>query len=70
MPMVPSGKRAVASAIWPFSTRVKRSFISAVAVPTMMVRVTSVVPSGYCAPESSRKISSRLILRLLDRVTR
>ncbi len=47
--MVPSGKRAVASAIWPLSTRVKRSRISGVGVPTMTVRVTSVVPSGYCA---------------------
>jgi hypothetical protein len=40
--------------MWPFSTRVKRSFISGVGVPTITVRVMSVVPSGYCPPESTR----------------
>ena len=47
----------------PFSTRVKRSFISAVGSPTITVRVMSVVPSMYCAPESMRKISSGPSLR-------
>jgi hypothetical protein len=40
--------------MWPFNTRVKRSFISAVGVPMTMVRVTSVVPSRYWPPESIR----------------
>ena len=53
-PVVPFGKRAVASAIWPLSTRVKRSRISALGAPMAIVRVMSVVPSRYCAPESSR----------------
>ena len=44
---------ARASAMWPFSTRVKRSRISSVGSPIAMVRVTSVVPSSYCAPEST-----------------
>ena len=48
------GKRAVASAMWPFSTRVKRSRISAVGGPIATVRVMSVVPSRYWAPESTR----------------
>ena len=34
--------------------------------PTIIVRVTSVVPSGYWPPESIRNISFLLILRLLD----
>ena len=51
--------RQVAIAIWPFSTRVKRSRISSVgwpiAPPEMKtVGVMSVVPSGYCPPESTR----------------
>jgi GDP-D-mannose dehydratase len=36
----------------------------------MMVRVMSVVPSSYCAPESTRKIWSVSIRRLLEVVTR
>jgi hypothetical protein len=43
----PSGKTARAMAIWPLSTRVKRSRISAVGSPTATVRVMSVVPSSY-----------------------
>ena len=38
--------RAVAIAMWPLSTRVKRSRISAVGSPTVTVRVMSVVPSA------------------------
>ena len=37
--------------MWPFNTRVKRSRISGSGVPIATVRVTSVVPSRYCAPE-------------------
>ena len=46
-PVAPTGKRAVAMAMWPLSTRVKRSRISAVGVPMATVRVMSVVPSRY-----------------------
>ena len=53
-PRVPSGKRAGRRRYGPCRTRVKRSFISAVGVPTITVRVTSVVPSGYWPPESTR----------------
>lgn len=53
-PVVPSGKIAVAMAIWPLRTRVKRSFISSLASPTGITRVTSVVPSAYWPPESTR----------------
>ena len=49
--------------MWPFSTRVKRSRISRVGVPTAIVRVMSVVPSSYCAPLSIRKMP-RPIARL------
>ena len=50
-----AGREALGGqAIWPLRTRVKRSFISDVGVPTMIVRVTSVVPSGYWPPESTR----------------
>ena len=44
-------------AMWPLSTRVKRSRISAVGSPTMTVRVMSVVPSWYWPPESIRNSS-------------
>ena len=63
-PVVPSGKTAVAMAIWPLSTRVKRSRISSLGVPIATVRVMSVVPSSYCAPESmrnNRRPSGRLV---------
>ena len=63
MPLAPFGNTALAMAMWPLSTRVKRSRISALGLPTAMVRVMSVVPSWYCAPESSRK-SPLPILRL------
>ena len=57
-PVVPFGKRAVAIAIWPFSTRVKRSRKRSSrargGVPIGTVRVMSVVPSRYCPPESIR----------------
>ena len=53
-PVVPFGKRAMASAMWPRRTRVNRSRCSAVGGPMATVRVTSVVPSRYCAPESTR----------------
>ena len=53
-------------AMWPLSTRVKRSFISGVGSPTMTVRVMSVVPSSYCAPESMRKIWLSSSGRLLE----
>ena len=43
---------AVASAMWPFITRVKSCFSCAVGVPMAIVRVMSVVPVRYCAPES------------------
>jgi hypothetical protein len=39
-------------------TRVKQARSQAVGVPKCSVRVTSVVPSTYCAPESHRNISS------------
>ena len=54
MPRVPLGKRAVAMAMWPLSTSVKRSCISRVGLPMATVRVMSVVPSRYWAPESTR----------------
>ena len=54
-------------ATWPFSTRVKRSRISAVGSPTATVRVTSVVPSSYCAPESIRNNSPDLMARFVLR---
>ena len=64
-PVVPSGKRARAIAMWPFSTRVKRSRISPVGSPIAMVRVMSVVPSTYWAPELIR--SSRRARPPVDR---
>ena len=48
-----------AMAMWPLSTRVKWSRISALGVPTATVRVMSVVPSSYCAPESMQKQFAR-----------
>ena len=68
--VVPLGKRIMDRPIMPFSTRVKRSFISGVGSPTITVRVMSVVPSMYCAPESMRKISfeAELAVRLLCRM--
>ena len=69
-PLVPSGNTARAIAIWPLSTRVKRSRISSVGVADATVRVMSVVPSSYCAPESIRNISSGAIAALVLRVTR
>ena len=68
-PLVPFGKTARAMAIWPFSTRVKRSRIKLVGRPTARVRVMSVVPSSYCAPLSIRNMP-RSILRLEDSLTR
>ena len=38
--------------------------------PTITVRVTSVVPSSYCPPESIKNNSPGEILRLVLRVTR
>ena len=55
--VVPAGKMAEPRAMWPFMTRVKSRFCWGVGVPVAMVRVRSVVPSGYWAPES---MSSRL----------
>ena len=69
-PLVPFGNTIVAMAMWPFRTRVKRSFISGVGSPTMTVRVMSVVPSSYCAPESTRKIWLSSSSRLLAALTR
>ena len=54
LPRVPLGNTAVAMAIWPLSTRVKRSRISSVGSPIGTVRVMSVVPSTYWPPESIR----------------
>ena len=48
-PVVPSRKIARAIAMCPRGTRVKRSRISSDGVPIAIVRVTSVVPSSYCA---------------------
>ena len=48
----------------PLSTRVKRSFCSAVALPVNMVRVMSVVPLRYCAPESTSINSPGFSVRL------
>ena len=45
---------AVATAMWPFRTRVRRSRLSSVGSPMTTVRVMSVVPSTYCPPESTR----------------
>jgi len=69
-PLVLCGNTALAMAMWPFSTRVKRSRISSLGVPTTTVRVMSVVPSSYCAPESMRNSSPGTIARLVERVTR
>ena len=51
-----AGRSAWRGAMWPLSTRVKRSFTSAGGSPGPIhtVRVMSVVPSGYCPPESTR----------------
>ena len=59
----PAGKTARATAMWPFSTRVKRSRMCGVGRPTAIVRVMSVVPSSYWAPLSMRKMP-RSIFRL------
>ena len=69
-PVVPSGNTAVAIAIWPLSTRVKRARISALGSPSAMVRVMSVVPSSYWPPESIRNSSSVPSRRLVLCVTR
>ena len=50
----PWGSSAVAMAMWPLSTRVKRSRISRSARRSRTVRVMSVVPSAYWPPESTR----------------
>jgi hypothetical protein len=52
------------------STSVKFCRMSAVGVPTAMVRVMSVVPSSYWPPESIRNSSPGAMRRLLLRVTR
>ena len=52
-PVAPCGNCAVASAIWDCKTRVKSSFCRAVGGESAIVRVMSVVPSRYCAPEST-----------------
>ena len=70
MPRVPAGKRAVAMAIWPFNTSVKRVRISSVGSPIATVRVMSVVPSRYCAPLSMRKSSPARSLRFVASFTR
>jgi hypothetical protein len=45
-------KDGAGQAIWPLSTRVKRSALHPAAPgPTQTVRVMSVVPSGYCPPD-------------------
>ena len=67
-PVVPAGKRIRARAIWPFGTRVKRWRISADGAPTATVRVTSVVPSRYWAPESTSTSWPGSSLRLVRRV--
>ena len=54
MPRVPTGKRIVDMAIMPFRTRVNLRRRSASTEPMATVRVMSVVPSRYCAPESIR----------------
>jgi hypothetical protein len=48
-PVVPVGNTAVSIAMCPWSTRVNARFSSGVGVPKCHVRVTSVVPSAYCA---------------------
>ena len=53
-PREPFGKRAVLMAIMPFSTSVKKRFCSSGTAPIATVRVMSVVPLIYCAPESMR----------------
>ena len=63
------GKTARAIAMWPLSTRVNRSRMSALGCPTAIVRVMSVVPSSYCPPLSMRKMP-RAILRLDASLTR
>ena len=61
-PGVPSGHTAVSTAMCPCSTRVYASTTRAGAAPpaatshTCVVRVTSVVPSSYCPPESSSSV--------------
>ena len=51
---VPLGKVAVARAICPFKTSVNILRCSALGAPMVTVRVTSVVPSRYWPPESTR----------------
>jgi hypothetical protein len=58
-------------AMWPLSTSVNFSRTPAsFGAPTATVRVTSVVPSSYWAPESIRKMSPAAMRRLLLRLTR
>ena len=54
----PRGNTRVAMAIWPFNTRVacSRTSWGGTSGPVQSVRVMSVVPSRYCAPESSGKL--------------
>ena len=52
------GNFMVASLICPLRTLVKHSCWNRVGFPMWTVRVTSVVPSLYCPPESTRYISS------------
>ena len=65
---MPFGKRTRDRATWPFSTRVLRSFISSDGSPIAIVRVTSVVPSRYWPPESSRNSDAPLQLAVGLRV--
>ncbi len=55
-PRVPS-EPCVLIAIMPLSASVKKRFFSSDTGPTATVRVMSVVPLTYCAPESIRKSS-------------
>ena len=60
VPQVPSGNGVVARAMLAFSTQVYACLISSVTGPRAMVRVMSVVPQVYCAPESMSSSPSAL----------
>lgn len=57
-PGVPSGNTHESKLRFPCSTRVKHSFWYREGSPKCKVRVTSVVPSEYWPPESSKSIES------------
>lgn len=63
--MTPLGKTAESRAMLPLSTRVYIRFSFSVGLPKWSVRVVSVVPSRYCAPESQRYMALGSIIEQL-----